>query len=56
MILKLSLNTQIMCKMFINILKDTISKKHKKLIVFEDMIADVINNKKTKSSSNRIVY
>ena len=35
-----------MCKMFINILKDTISKKHKTLIVFEDIIADVINNKK----------
>ena len=46
MILKLSLNTQIMCKMFINILKDPISKKHKTLIVFEDIIADVINNKK----------
>ena len=27
-------------------MKDTISKKHKTLIVFEDIIADVINNKK----------
>ena len=33
-----------------------IGKKHKILIVFDDVIADIINNKKTKSSSNRIVY
>ena len=31
-------------------------KKRKALIVFGDMIADMINNKKTKSNSNRIVY
>ena len=38
-----------------NIEEYTIGKKRKILIVFY-MIADVINNKKTKSSSNRIVY
>ena len=27
-------------------------KKYKVLIVFDDMIADTINNKKTKSNSN----
>ena len=27
-------------------------KKRKTLIVFDDMIADMINNKKTKSNSN----
>ena len=31
-------------------------KNRKVLIVFHDMIADMINNKKTKSNSNRIVY
>ena len=31
-------------------------KKCKVLIVFDDMIADRINNKKTKSNSNRIIY
>ena len=39
-----------------NIEEDNIGNKRKILIVFDDMIADVINNKKTKSSSNRIVY
>ena len=33
-----------------------IEKKHKILIVFDGMIADVINNKKTKSNSNKFVY
>ena len=38
-------------------LKITIQiKKTKALIVFDDMIADMINEKKTKSNSNRIVY
>ena len=47
MILKHLLNTQMICKMFTKILKNTIyEKKHKVLIVFDDMIADVINNKK----------
>ena len=31
-------------------------KNRKVLIVFDDMIADMNNNKKTKSNSNRIVY
>ena len=31
-------------------------KNRNVLIVFDDMIADMINNKKTKSNSNRIVY
>ena len=34
------------CKMFTKILKITIQEKNKVLIVFEDMIADMINNKK----------
>ena len=33
-----------------------VNKKRKVLIVFDDMIAGMINNKKTKSNSNRIVY
>ena len=40
MILKPSLNIQIISKMFIKILKNTFSeKKHKILIVFDDMVA-----------------
>ena len=31
-------------------------KKRKILIVFDDMIADMINNKETKLNSNRIIY
>ena len=31
-------------------------KENKILIVFDDMIADMINNKKTKLNSNRIIY
>ena len=31
-------------------------KKRKVLIVLDDMIADMINNKKTNSSSNCIIY
>ena len=31
-------------------------KNHKILTVFDDMIADMFNNRKTKSDSNRIVY
>ena len=45
MILKLLLNTQMICKMFIkNIEEYNVCKKRKKLIVFDDMIADIINN------------
>ena len=57
MILKYLLNIQIISKMFIqNIEDDNLGKKRKVLIVFDDMIADMINKKKTKSSSNWIVY
>ena len=47
MILKLLLNIQMICKTFIKILKNTIQKKKcKVLLVFDNMIADVIINKK----------
>ena len=47
MILTLLLNTQMISKMSSKILKSTIQeKKCKVLIVFDDMIADIINNKK----------
>ena len=39
-----------------NIDEYNIDKDCKILIVFDDMIADMINNKKTKFSSNRTVY
>ena len=39
-----------------NIEEYNIGKKRKILIAFDDMIADMINNEKAKSSSNRIVY
>ena len=32
------------------------SKKRKVLIVFDDMLADMINNKKTTLSSNGIIH
>ena len=47
MILKLLLNTQIIRKMFKkNIEEYNIDKKHKIFIVFDNMIADMINKKK----------
>ena len=47
MILKCLLNIQMISKMFIqNIEDDNLVKKRKVLIVFDDMIADMINNKK----------
>ena len=33
-----------------------VDKERKILIVFDDMIADMLHNKKTKFSSNRIAY
>ena len=39
-----------------NVDKYNVHEERKILIVFDDMIADVINNKKTKFNSNRIVY
>ena len=47
MILKYLLNIQMISKMFIqNIEDDNLGKKRKVLIVFDDMIANMINNKK----------
>ena len=47
MILKLLLNTQIIWKLFMKILKFiNPNKKRKMLIVFNDMIADMLTNKK----------
>ena len=49
-ILKLLLNIQMICNMFIKILKNTIQeKKGKVLIVFDDMIAGMISNKNLNS-------
>ena len=39
-----------------NIEEHNPGKKRKILIVFGDMIADMINNKKTKFNSDRIIY
>ena len=45
------------CKIFTkNIDPYNVDKERKILIVFDDMIADIINNKKTKFNSNGIVY
>ena len=53
--LKRLLSVQMICKMFVKILKNTkLEKKRKGLIFFHDMIADVINNKQL--SRNGIVY
>ena len=47
MIQKLLLNIQVICMMFIKILKKyNLARKLKTLIVFDDMIADIINNEK----------
>ena len=46
MLLKLLLSIQMICKMFIKILKNKIQVNSKILTVFDDMIADMINNKK----------
>ena len=48
MILKLLLNIQMICKIVRKILKNNLEKKHKVLIVFDDMIvANMFNNKET---------
>ena len=50
MILKLLLSIQMICKMFTNILMNKMYKKPRKiLIVFDDMMDDMINNKKLNS-------
>ena len=44
------MSIQMICKMFPKILKNTIQvKKRKIIIVFDDMIADMINDKKFNS-------
>ena len=52
MILRLLWNIEMICKMFTKILKIAIQIKNEKkvLIVFDDMIADMINNKKLNSN------
>ena len=45
-----------MCDVYKNIEEYNVDKDRKILIVFDDMIADMINNKKTKFNSDRIVY
>ena len=46
MILNLLLSIQMICKMFTKIEEYNIGKKRKILIVFADMIADMINKKR----------
>ena len=45
-----------MCDVYKNIEEYNVDKDRKILIVFDDMIADMIHNKKTKFNSDRIVY
>ena len=50
MILKLLLSIRMICAMFTKDIDDyNIDKKRKILIVFDDMIADIIKNKKLNS-------
>ena len=52
---KIFLNTQMILMIFIKILKNTIQiKKRKMLIVFDDMIADMLSNSNKKL--NPIIY
>ena len=46
MIPKLLVNTQMICKMFIKMLKNAASEENKVLIVFDDTIVDMISNEK----------
>ena len=46
MILKLLLNAQMISMIFIETLKNTIQIRNKILVVFDDMIADMLSNKK----------
>ena len=45
MITKLLLNTQMIWPLFIKTLKNTIQIKNKILIIFDDIIAEILNNK-----------
>ena len=53
MILRLLLSTR-MKQMLIEEYNPT--KEHKILIVFDDMIADMISNNKTSANSNKIIH
>ena len=44
MILKFLLNTQMKCKMFVKVAECYLGKKRKVLIVFDDIIIDMINS------------
>ena len=55
MTLKLLLNTQMICMIFIKILKNTIQINNVRiLIVFDDMIANMLNNKKLNPVVNEL--
>ena len=55
MTLKLLLNTQMICMIFIKILKNTIQINNVRiLIVFDDMIANMLNNKKLNPIVNEL--
>ena len=47
MVLKILLNTRIICMIFIQILKNAIQIRNVKHNFFDDMIIDMSNNKKT---------
>ena len=56
MILKLTLNTRMICMIFIKTLRNKIQIKNAKyLLFFNDMIADMLSEKKL-SNSNWIIY
>ena len=60
MILKLLLNIQWIFKWYARCLQDincyNPDEKNKVLIVFDDMIADMVHNKKARFNSNWFVY
>ena len=45
-----------MCAIYKNINNYNPDKENKILIVFDDIIADMINNKKTKFNINKVIY
>ena len=52
MILKLSVNTRMICIIFIKTLRNTIQIKNAKyLLFFDDMIADMLSEKKLSNSN-----
>ena len=56
MILKLLLNTRIIYDIYENIEECNQNKKSKKLIKFDDMITDMVGNKKASTNSSIIIY